>query len=82
MAPAVIAPIPVVKVEPKIEKPMPVAVVKPVIEKPVVKNGQIVVGNTMVVTLACDHRTVDGATGAQFLQTFKAFMENSVTMLA
>ncbi|WP_396209027.1 2-oxo acid dehydrogenase subunit E2 [Flavobacterium sp.] len=53
-----------------------------IIEKPVVKNGQIVVGNTMVVTLACDHRTVDGATGAQFLQTFKAFMENPVTMLA
>lgn len=51
-------------------------------EKPVVKNGQIVVGNTMTVTLACDHRTVDGATGAQFLQTFKAFMENPVTMLA
>lgn len=53
-----------------------------IVEKPVVKNGQIVVGNTMVVTLACDHRTVDGATGAQFLQTLKAFMENPVTMLA
>jgi pyruvate dehydrogenase E2 component (dihydrolipoamide acetyltransferase) len=53
-----------------------------IIEKPVVKNGQIVVGNTMTVTLACDHRTVDGATGAQFLQTFKVFMENPVTMLA
>lgn len=53
-----------------------------IVEKPVVKNGQIVVGNTMIVTLACDHRTVDGATGAQFLQTFKAFMENPVTMLA
>ncbi len=53
-----------------------------IIEKPVVKKGQIVVGNTMIVTLACDHRTVDGATGAQFLQTFKAFMENPVTMLA
>jgi pyruvate dehydrogenase E2 component (dihydrolipoamide acetyltransferase) len=53
-----------------------------IIEKPVVKNGQIVVGNTMTVTLACDHRTVDGATGAQFLQTFRAFMENPVTMLA
>ena len=51
-------------------------------EKPVVKKGQIVVGNTMTVTLACDHRTVDGATGAKFLQTFKAFMENPVTMLA
>ncbi|MGV7105256.1 pyruvate dehydrogenase complex dihydrolipoamide acetyltransferase [Flavobacterium sp. U410] len=53
-----------------------------IIEKPVVKNGQIVVGNTMTVTLACDHRTVDGATGAQFLQTLKAYMENPVTMLA
>lgn len=53
-----------------------------IVEKPVVKQGQIVVGNTMTVTLACDHRTVDGATGAQFLQTFKAFMENPVTMLA
>ncbi|MFK7001997.1 2-oxo acid dehydrogenase subunit E2 [Flavobacterium oreochromis] len=53
-----------------------------IIEKPVVKNGQIVIGNTMTVTLACDHRTVDGATGAQFLQTFKAYMENPVTMLA
>ncbi|POS01778.1 pyruvate dehydrogenase E2 component (dihydrolipoamide acetyltransferase) [Flavobacterium croceum DSM 17960] len=53
-----------------------------IVEKPVVKQGQIVVGNTMTVTLACDHRTVDGATGSQFLQTFKAFMENPVTMLA
>ncbi|MFY7811356.1 MAG: 2-oxo acid dehydrogenase subunit E2 [Flavobacterium sp.] len=53
-----------------------------IIEKPVVKNGAIIVGNTMTVTLACDHRTVDGATGAQFLQTFKSYMENPVTMLA
>ncbi|MBD3583644.1 pyruvate dehydrogenase complex dihydrolipoamide acetyltransferase [Flavobacterium selenitireducens] len=51
-------------------------------EQPVVKNGQIVVGNIMKVTLACDHRTVDGATGAQFLQTLKQFIENPVTMLA
>jgi len=51
-------------------------------EQPVVKNGQIVVGNVMKVTLACDHRTVDGATGAQFLQTLKQFIENPVTMLA
>ena len=51
-------------------------------EKPVVKNGQIVVGNTMTVTLACDHRTVDGATGAQFLQTLRTYLENPVTMLA
>lgn len=51
-------------------------------EKPVVKNGQIVIGSVMKVTLACDHRTVDGATGAQFLQTLRAFLENPVTMLA
>ena len=53
-----------------------------IIEKPVVKNGQIVVGHTMQVTLACDHRTIDGATGAQFLQTLKSYIENPVTMLA
>ena len=51
-------------------------------EKPIVRNGQIVVGNTMTLTLACDHRTVDGATGAQFLQTLRQFLENPVTMLA
>jgi len=53
-----------------------------IVEKPIVKNGQIVVGNTMMLTLACDHRTVDGATGAQFLQTLKNYIENPVTMLA
>ena len=53
-----------------------------IVEKPVVKNGQIVVGNTMMLSLACDHRTIDGATGAQFLQTLKQFLENPVTMLA
>ena len=53
-----------------------------IIEKPVVKNGQIVVGNTMKLSLACDHRTVDGATGSQFLQTLRAYLENPVTMLA
>ena len=53
-----------------------------IVEKPVVRNGQIVVGNTMKVTLACDHRTVDGATGAQFLQTLRLYLENPVTMLA
>ena len=52
-----------------------------IVEKPVVKNSQIVVGNTMKLTLACDHRTVDGATGAAFLQTLKGFIENPVTML-
>jgi len=53
-----------------------------IIQKPVVKDGQIVVGNVMKVTLTCDHRTVDGATGAQFLQTLKQYIENPVTMLA
>ncbi len=53
-----------------------------IVEKPVVRNGQVVVGNTMKVTLACDHRTVDGATGAQFLQTLRQYLENPVTMLA
>ena len=53
-----------------------------IVEKPVVKNGQIVVGSTMRITLACDHRTVDGATGAQFLQTLRHYLENPVTMLA
>jgi pyruvate dehydrogenase E2 component (dihydrolipoamide acetyltransferase) len=52
-----------------------------IVQKPVVKNGEIIVGNTMKLTLACDHRTVDGATGAQFLQTLKGYIENPVTML-
>jgi pyruvate dehydrogenase E2 component (dihydrolipoamide acetyltransferase) len=51
-----------------------------IVEKPVVKNNQVVVGNTMTLTLACDHRTVDGATGALFLQTLKKYIENPVTM--
>jgi len=53
-----------------------------IVQKPVVKDGHIVVGNTMKVTLACDHRTVDGAVGAQFLQTLRTYLENPVTMLA
>ena len=52
-----------------------------IVQKPIVKEGQIVVGNTMKLTLACDHRTVDGATGAEFLLTLKGFIENPVTML-
>ena len=52
-----------------------------IVQKPVVKNGQIVIGNTMKLTLACDHRTVDGATGSEFLQTLKGYIENPVTML-
>ncbi len=52
-----------------------------IVQKPVVKNGEIVVGNTMKLTMACDHRTVDGATGAQFLQTLREYIENPLTML-
>lgn len=51
-----------------------------IVQKPVVKNGQLAVGNTMKITLACDHRTVDGATGAKFLQTLRQYIENPVTM--
>ena len=53
-----------------------------IVKKPVVKEDKITIGHTMKLTLACDHRTVDGATGAQFLQTLKTFIENPVTMLA
>lgn len=52
-----------------------------IIEKPIVKNGQIVVGNIMKLSLACDHRVVDGATGAQFLQTLKMYLESPLTLL-
>jgi pyruvate dehydrogenase E2 component (dihydrolipoamide acetyltransferase) len=49
---------------------------------PVVKNGQVVPGNVMKVTLSCDHRVVDGAMGAAFLQTLKALLEEPVRLLA
>ena len=52
-----------------------------IIEKPIVKDGQIVVGNTMKLSLACDHRVVDGATGAQFLQTLRTYLENPLSLL-
>lgn len=52
-----------------------------IVQKPVVKDGQVIAGNTMKLSMACDHRTVDGATGAQFLQTLKGYIENPVTML-
>jgi len=52
-----------------------------IIEKPVVENGEIVPGHRMKVTLSCDHRVVDGASGAQFLQTFKQLLENPVRLL-
>ncbi|MDR2121739.1 MAG: 2-oxo acid dehydrogenase subunit E2 [Flavobacteriaceae bacterium] len=51
-------------------------------QKPIVKDGQIVAGNVMQISLACDHRVVDGATGAQFLQTVKIYLENPVSLLA
>jgi len=50
-------------------------------EIPVVKNGQVVPGNVMKVTLSCDHRVVDGATGSAFLLTFKEYMENTIALL-
>lgn len=49
---------------------------------PVVKNGAVVPGNVMKVTLSCDHRVVDGATGAAFLQTLKSLLEEPVRLLA
>ena len=52
-----------------------------IVQKPVVKEGEIVVGNTMKLTLACDHRTVDGATGAMFLQTLKEYIENPIRLV-
>ncbi|MBN9298427.1 MAG: pyruvate dehydrogenase complex dihydrolipoamide acetyltransferase [Filimonas sp.] len=50
-------------------------------QEPVVKNGQIVPGNVMKVTLSCDHRVVDGATGSAFLQTLKSLLEEPLRML-
>ncbi len=52
-----------------------------IVQKPIVKDGQIVVGNMMKVTLSCDHRVVDGATGAQFLQTFQEILEDPIRLL-
>ncbi|WP_374274239.1 pyruvate dehydrogenase complex dihydrolipoamide acetyltransferase [Brevundimonas sp.] len=51
-------------------------------QRPVVKNGQLAVATVMTVTLTCDHRVVDGAVGAKFLQVFKQMIEDPVTMLA
>jgi pyruvate dehydrogenase E2 component (dihydrolipoamide acetyltransferase) len=53
-----------------------------IIEKAVVRDGTIVPRSMMKLTLACDHRTIDGATGAQFLQTLKMYLEHPVTLLA
>lgn len=51
-----------------------------ILEKPIVREGKIEAGHIMKLSLACDHRVVDGATGAQFLQTLKGFLENPLTM--
>jgi pyruvate dehydrogenase E2 component (dihydrolipoamide acetyltransferase) len=53
-----------------------------IIPTPVVENGAVVIRNILKLTLSCDHRVVDGAVGAQFLQTLKTYLENPVTMLA
>ncbi len=52
-----------------------------IVQKPVVKNGEIVAGNTMKLSLACDHRVVDGATGAEFLQTLRTYLEQPLSLL-
>jgi pyruvate dehydrogenase E2 component (dihydrolipoamide acetyltransferase) len=51
-------------------------------QTPVIKNNSVVPGNIMKLTLSCDHRVVDGASGAAFLQTLKSYLENPVTMLS
>ena len=52
-----------------------------IVQKPIIKNNEVVLGNTMKLTLACDHRTVDGATGSIFLKTLKEYVENPVSIL-
>jgi len=52
-----------------------------IVEKPIVKDGEITIGSMMKVTLSCDHRIVDGAKGAAFLQTLKSFLENPVKIM-
>jgi len=52
-----------------------------ILEKPVVKNGQVMAGQVMKVTLSCDHRVVDGVAGAEFLRTLKGLLENPVVLL-
>jgi len=52
-----------------------------IVQKPIVKDGQIVIGNTMKLSLACDHRVIDGATGAEFLQTLRSYLENPLSLL-
>ncbi len=58
-----------------------VLAVSSILERPVVESGEIVVGQRMRVTLSCDHRVVDGAVGAKFLQDVKKFLENPLTLV-
>jgi pyruvate dehydrogenase E2 component (dihydrolipoamide acetyltransferase) len=53
-----------------------------IMQKPIVKDVEIVVGNMMKVTLSCDHRVVDGVTGANFLATVKSMLQSPLMMLA
>jgi pyruvate dehydrogenase E2 component (dihydrolipoamide acetyltransferase) len=55
--------------------------VSSIVKKPIVKGDEIVPGNMMKVTLSCDHRVVDGATGAQVLQTLKGILEEPIRLL-
>lgn len=52
-----------------------------IVEKPIVKDGEIQIGHKMKVTMSCDHRVVDGATGAQFLQTLQSILEDPIRLL-
>jgi pyruvate dehydrogenase E2 component (dihydrolipoamide acetyltransferase) len=52
-----------------------------IIEKPIVENGEIKAGRMMKVTLSCDHRVVDGATGSEFLNTLKSLLEDPIRLL-
>lgn len=52
-----------------------------IVKKPVVKNDELAIGNIMKLTLSCDHRVVDGASGARFLQTLKGILEDPIRML-
>ena len=52
-----------------------------IVEKPIVKEGKVVIGNTLKVTLSCDHRVVDGVVGAKFLGVLKSYLENPVLFM-
>jgi pyruvate dehydrogenase E2 component (dihydrolipoamide acetyltransferase) len=52
-----------------------------IVQKPVAENGQVVLRRRMRLTMSCDHRVIDGATGAQFLQTLKGMLENPLALV-